>query len=538
MWGRRTMSAAYRVLVADAIAPEGLAPLRQDDRFELVERPGLAGAELAQAIAGMDAVLVRSATRITRESLALADRLIVIGRAGVGVDTIDVDAATERGVAVLTAPAGNTVSAAELTLALMLSLARHVPAADRSMRAGHWDRNRFNGSELHGKTLALLGAGRIGGEVARRARAFGMHVTAYDPFLDDARAREMGIELGALDAVLRAADVVSVHVPLNEATAGLVGESQLALLKPTAFLVNAARGGVVDERALYEALAARRIAGAALDVYEREPLPADDPLRSLENVVLTPHLGASTTEAQRGVALEIADAVRAALLEGDLTRAVNAPAVGREEMRRLRPMIELAGRLGRLGAALLDGALQRAEVRYAGGAEGALRPLAAGAMIGAMSAAVGRASVNLVNALHVAQSRGVHVDQVLAAPHGDFAEYVELRLTGAGGEARVGGALLAEGHPRLVLIGDYRVDVVPLGTLVVIRNQDAPGVIGRVGTILGEAGVNIGEYHQARLSAGGSALAAVSVDGPLPSPVLTALREIPLVLDVRQVQLD
>jgi D-3-phosphoglycerate dehydrogenase len=365
-----------------------------------------------------------------------------------------------------------------------------------------------------------------------------MHVIAYDPFLSDERAREMGLELGTLDAILRAADVVSVHVPLNEATAGLVGASQLALLKPTAFLVNAARGGVVEEGALYEALAARRIAGAALDVYEREPLAADHPLRSLDNVVLTPHLGASTTEAQHGVALEIADAVRAALLEGDLTRAVNAPAVGGEEMRRLRPMIELAERLGRLGAALVDGALRSAEVRYAGGSERALRPLAAGAMIGALSAAVGRTSVNFVNALHVAQSRGVRVDQVRAAPHRDFAEYAELRLTGAGSEVRVGGALLAEGHPRLVLIGDYRVDVVPLGTLVVIRNQDVPGVIGRVGTILGEAGVNIGEYHQARLSAGGVALAAVSVDGQLTSPVIAALRDIPLVLDVRQVQLD
>jgi D-3-phosphoglycerate dehydrogenase len=532
------MSASYRVLVADAIAPEGLAPLREDARFELVERPGLSGAALAQAMAGMDAVLVRSATKITRESLAQADRLSVIGRAGVGVDTIDVEAATERGVAVLTAPAGNTVSAAELTLALILALARHVPAADRSMRAGQWDRKSFNGTELQGKTLGLLGAGRIGGEVARRARAFGMQVAAYDPFLSEEKARAMGLELAPLEAVLRAADVVTVHVPLSEGTAGLVGPAQLAMLKPTAFVVNAARGGVVDEAALYEALRARRIAGAALDVYEREPLPADHPLRSLDNVVLTPHLGASTAEAQHGVALEIADAVRAALLEGDLSRAVNAPAVGGEEMRRLRPMIELAERLGRLGAALVDGPLRRVEVRYTGTSEQALRPLAAGAMIGALSAAVGRTSVNFVNALHVAEARGVRVEQVRTPPHGDFAEHVELRLTIGAEEARVGGALLAAGHPRLVLIGDYRVDIVPRGTLVVIRNQDVPGVIGRVGTILGDAGVNIGEYHQARLSAGGVALAAVSVDGRLEAGVIEQLKRIPVVLDVRQVGLD
>ncbi len=532
------MTARLRVLVADAIAADGLAPLRSDSRFELIEKPGLAGAALKEAIAGMDAVLVRSATKITRESLELADTLKVIGRAGVGVDTIDVDAATERGIAVLTAPAGNTISAAELTFALILALARRVPAADRSMRAGQWDRKSFNGTELQGKTLGLLGAGRIGSEVARRARAFGMRVLADDPVLTDDRARSVGLELAPLDEIMREADIISVHVPLSDATTNLIGEPQLAMMKPSAFLVNVARGGVVDERALTKALTERRIAGAALDVFSQEPLPADDPLRALDNVVLTPHLGASTVEAQHSVALEISDAVRAALLEGDLSRAVNAPAIGGAEMRKLRPMMELAERLGRLASVLVDGPVQRAEVRYSGASEQALRPLAVGAMIGALTSAVGRTSVNFVNALHVAESRGIAVDRVRAAPHGDYAEYLELRLSSAAGEARVGGALIAEGYPRLVLIGEYRVDIVPHGTLVVIRNRDVPGVIGRVGTILGNENVNIGEYHQARLTAGGEALAAVSVDGRLVPKVVEALEAIPEVLDVRQVQLD
>ena len=532
------MTARLRILVADAIAADGLAPLRSDSRFELVEKPGLSGAALADAIAGMDAVLVRSATKITRESLALADRLKVIGRAGVGVDTIDVDAATERGIAVLTAPAGNTISAAELTLALILALARRVPAADRSMRAGQWDRKSFNGTELQGKTLGLLGAGRIGSEVARRARAFGMRVLAYDPYLTEERARSIGLELAPLDEIVREADIVSVHVPLSDATTNLIGEAQLALMKPSAFVVNVARGGVVDERALFRALTDRRIAGAALDVFGQEPLPADDPLRTLDNVVLTPHLGASTVEAQHSVALEIADAVRAALLEGDLSRAVNAPAIGGAEMRKLRPMMQLAERLGQLASVLVDGPVQRAEVRYAGGSDQALRPLTVGAMIGALAMAVGRRSINFVNALHVAEARGISVDRVRAAPHRDYAEYLELRLTTAAGEARVGGALIAEGYPRLVLIGEYRVDIVPHGTLVVIRNRDVPGVIGRVGTILGNEKVNIGEYHQARLTAGGEALAAVSVDARLAPKVIEALEAIPEVLDVRQVQLD
>jgi D-3-phosphoglycerate dehydrogenase / 2-oxoglutarate reductase len=316
--------AQFDILVADAIALDALTPLSSDPRFNLTVKTGLKGDELRDAIAGADAVLVRSATKITRDSLSRADRLKVIGRAGVGVDTIDVDAATERRIPVLTAPAGNTVSAAELTMALLLALARRVPAADRSMRAGEWDRKSFNGVELYGKTLGLVGAGRIGGEVAVRARAFGMRVMVFDPFLNPDRATALGVETAALDEILERADVLSVHVPLTDETLGLIGEAQLAKLKPSAFVLNVARGGVVDEDALLKALQNKRLAGAALDVYSMEPLPADHPFRSLPNVVLTPHLGASTAEAQQNVAIEIAEAVRAALLDNDVSRAVNA----------------------------------------------------------------------------------------------------------------------------------------------------------------------------------------------------------------------
>jgi D-3-phosphoglycerate dehydrogenase len=316
--------AQFDILVADAIALDALTPLSADPRFNLTVKTGLKGDELRDAIAGADAVLVRSATKITRDSLSRADRLKVIGRAGVGVDTIDVDAATERRIPVLTAPAGNTVSAAELTMALLLALARRVPAADRSMRAGEWDRKSFNGVELYGKTLGLVGAGRIGGEVAIRARAFGMRVMVFDPFLNPDRATALGVETADLDEILERADVLSVHVPLTDETHGLIGEAQLAKLKPSAFVLNVARGGVVDEDALLKALQNKRLAGAALDVYSSEPLPADHPFRTLPNVVLTPHLGASTAEAQQNVAIEIAEAVRAALLDNDVSRAVNA----------------------------------------------------------------------------------------------------------------------------------------------------------------------------------------------------------------------
>jgi D-3-phosphoglycerate dehydrogenase len=319
-----TMPPRFDILVADAIALDALTPLSSDPRFVLTVKTGLKGDELRDAIAAADAVLVRSATKITRDSLSRADRLKVIGRAGVGVDTIDVDAATERGIPVLTAPAGNTISAAELTMALLLALARRVPAADRSMRAGEWDRKSFTGVELYGKTLGLIGAGRIGGEVAIRARAFGMKVLVSDPFLTPERIDALGVETAAFDDIIARADVLSVHVPLTSETQGLIGETQLARMKPTAFVLNVARGGVVDEAALLKALQNKKIAGAALDVYSSEPLPADHPFRSLPNVVLTPHLGASTAEAQQNVAIEIAQAVRAALLDNDLSRAVNA----------------------------------------------------------------------------------------------------------------------------------------------------------------------------------------------------------------------
>ena len=532
------MSPTFRVLVADQIALDGLAPLRDDARFELIVKPGLKGAELADAIASADAVLVRSATQITRESLSRANGLKVIGRAGVGVDTIDVDAATERGIAVLTAPAGNTISAAELTLALTLALARRVSAADRSMKAGQWDRKSFSGTELYGKTLGLIGAGRIGGEVAKRARAFGMQVVAFDPFLIADRALALGIERAELDEVLRRADVVSLHVPLTDATAGLLGERELGLMKPTAVIVNAARGGVVREDALVRALKEKRLGGAALDVYEQEPLPADHPLRSLDNVVLTPHLGASTAEAQQNVAIEIAEAVRAALVDGDLSRAVNAPGLGGDEMRRLRPLLDLADRLGMLAAALAEGGIARLEIRYAGAAANGLRLITATVVSGALSRVVGAGRVNTVNALHVASAHGIRVDQIRLDSRDMFAEQLEVRATTDAGETRVAGALLGETHPRIVRIDDFRVDMVPRGTLLVLRNQDVPGVIGRVGTVLGNAGINIAGYHQARLGAGGDALAVVSLDARVDASVLDALGKLPEVNSVRQVQLE
>jgi D-3-phosphoglycerate dehydrogenase len=532
------MSDRFRILLADKISSDGLQPLLGDPRFELFEKTGLKGDDLAQAIKGMDAVIVRSSTRITRDSLKYADRLKVVGRAGVGVDNIDVEAATERGVAVLNAPSGNTISAAELAFALLLALVRSVPRADRSMKAGEWDRKSFNGSELYGKTLGLIGAGRIGGEVARRATAFGMRVLCYDPFLTPERASALDIEPASLTDILRRADVISLHVPLTEATAGMIGPAELELVKPSAYLINAARGGVVDETALVQALNEKRLAGAALDVYAQEPLPADHPLRTAPNLVLTPHVGAATREAQQNVAIEIAEAVRAALLESDLSRAVNAPALSGEALRKVRPLLDLAQRLGTLAAALAEPPINRVEIRYAGTVDDAIRPLASATLIGVLAPVVGKAAVNFVNAIHLAETRGITVERARIGPQSDYNELIELRLASRRSETVVAGALLAEGHPRIVRIGAFHIELNPRGTLAIMRNRDVPGVIGRVGTLLGNAGVNIAEYHQARVQAGGEALAAVSMDGRLGAEQLSQLRELPEILDVKQVELD
>ncbi len=517
----------FIVLVTDKVSDRGLDPLRVDDRFQVIQIDDSSGPAFQEALEGAHGLVVRSATKVREELLAGAPELRVIGRAGVGVDNIDLDAATERGVAVMNAPAGNTVSAAELTLALILAMARKVAEADASMRSGAWERSRFKGVELRGRTLGLVGAGRIGSEVAKRCRAFGMKVVAFDPYLSAERAADLHVERAeTLDTVLSRADVLSLHVPLTDSTRGMIDAEALARMKQGAFLVNVARGGVVEEAALADALASGHLAGAALDVYGSEPLEDGSPLRSAPNLVLTPHLGASTSEAQELVATEIAEGVRAALAEGDLSRALNAPAITGETMKALMPLFALGEALGHLAFALAAGAVEEVEVRYAGESDDALEPLTAYVLVGLLRNVLG-VEVNFVSAAHLASQRDVGVARTRLSRHADYTEYVELVIGAERGDLRVAGALLGDAHPRIVRIADYHVDVIPEGTLVVLKNEDVPGVIGRVGTTLGDHGINIAGYHQARLSKGGEALAAISTDGPVDEPVRTALLELP-----------
>ncbi len=522
-----------RVVVADRLAVAGLKLLAATPEIEVLNLAGKPREELERALGGARALIVRSETRVTAELLARAPHLQVIARAGIGVDTIDVAAATRRGIVVMNAPGANTVSAAEHALGLLLALVRHIPWANEAMRRGEWDRKRFEGTELRGKTMGVVGLGRIGGHVAQLARAFGMQVVAHDPYLPPDRASELQVRLLPLEQVLQTADVVTLHVALTDQTRHLINAERLRHMKPTAVLINTARGELVDEQALADALQAKRIAGAAIDVFSVEPLPADSPLRRLDRAILTPHLAASTAEAQERVALEICTAVRDALIAGDLAGAVNVPGITGDVLRRLGPLLDLARRLGRVAVSLTDGQVRAVEVAYGGRDESALRPVLIAALSGLLSEMhVG--PVSLVNAQVIAEERGIQLARKSGTPEPGFEQTVGVRVETPRGRTRVVGALAGNGHGRVIRIDGYHVDVVPDGWMLVIRNRDVPGVIGRVGTVLGGAGINIGSYHQARRALPGEeALAAINVDQALTNGVLDELRRLPDVLEVR-----
>ena len=522
----------YRILIADPIAEAGLEILRaagmEVHLLSKEQRP-----QLARVIADYEALVVRSMTQVDEALLQAGRRLKVVGRAGIGVDNVDVAAATERGILVVNAPTANLVSATEHTFALLLALARNVPAAHTSLLAGEWIRKKFLGSELHGKILGVVGLGRIGQGVAARARAFGMSIVAYDPFLDASAARRLDVELAELDEVLAAADVVSLHTPLTDQTRDLIGAERIAMMKPGAVLVNCARGGIVDEDALLTALEEGRLGGVALDVFAVEP-PTDTRLLSHPRVVATPHIGAQTREAQARVATETAQMVLAALDGSLAVTAVNLPFRSIGGMG--EPFLALGEQLGRLASSLLGGSLLEVQVDLWGVDEEVRIPVTVAAAKGALTPFLGEA-VNFVNAEKVAADRGIEVVRSTHHQSGEYPHLVAVTLKGESGEVSVAGTVFAERDPRVVRIEGYRLEFRPKGFLLVLRNQDVPGVVGKVGTLLGEASVNIAEIHLARSPEGELAMAVVRLDGDLDSPVLGALAEIPEITQVTMVDL-
>jgi D-3-phosphoglycerate dehydrogenase len=519
-----------RVLVADQLSEGGLARLREAAEVEV--RLGQREPELVAAIGDYDALIVRSATRVTVPVLEAGRRLRVVGRAGVGVDNIDVETATRLGVLVVNAPRGNIVAAAEHTIGLMLALARNIPQADASVRRGEWERSKFTGVEIRGKTLGIVGLGNIGSEVAKRAQGLEMEVIAHDPAVPAERAERFNVRLVGLEELFRRADFISVHAPLVEGTRNLIDARILALAKPTARLVNAARGGIVDEVALCDALSGGRLAGAASDVFVREP-PSASPLLELPNFVATPHIAASTVEAQSSVAFDVAEEVLA-VLRGEVPRyAVNAPTLPPEEMAYLRPFAVLAERLAALHVQLEGGRVSQLEVEYQGElAERDVTLLTAGAIRGLLQPFT-EERVNAVNARIVAAGRGLRlVERRTPRARDGHPNGIVLRTDGH----ELAGTVLL-GEPHISRIGPFRIDLAPEGRFLVSRHQDRPGVVGRFGTILGECDINIASMRLGRAVPRGEAMMVLEVDEPVGEPVLERLRHVSGISDLRYVEL-
>ena len=513
-----------RVLIADELSPAAVAVL--EDRHILVDvQTGLSEADLAAVIGDYDGLAVRSATRVTAHVLAAADNLKVIGRAGIGVDNIDLAAATNRGVVVMNTPFGNSVTTAEHTLALMLALARRVPAADRSTRAGRWEKSRFVGTELAGKVLGLIGCGNIGAIVAERAQGLKMRVIAYDPYLAPERARDLGVEKVSFDDLLARADLISLHAPLTDSTRNLLDGAALARTKPGVRIVNCARGGLVDEAALYDAIRSGQVAGAALDVFAEEPARSS-PLFELDEVVVTPHLGASTAEAQENVAVQIAEQIADYLTTGAVVNALNLPSVSAEEAPRLRPYVKLAQQLGSFAGQLTETGLRAVTVTYAGQvARLNTQPLTAALLQGLLAPWL--ASVNTVNAPLVARERNIAVTTVHSEQVEGYQTLIRLAVETERGERTVAGTLFHEERPRVIEVNGIETEAQLGPHMLYVRNEDKPGIIGALGKTLGDAGVNIATFHLGRARPGGEAIALILIDQPLSEGLLMAICALP-----------
>jgi len=531
---KKTKAAArWRVLACDGVSEEGLAVLKADPEVEVETSPPLSPAELKEKIGSYHALVVRSQTKVTAEVLQAAKQLKVIARAGVGVDNVDVPAATQRGIVVCNSPGGNTMAATEHTWALLLSLSRNLPQADVSIKKGEWKRSQFTGVELYGKTLGVVGLGKIGSEVARRGLAFGMKVLAHDPFVSVEQAQKLGVTLAELPELLSQSDYVTLHLPLTKTTQHLINAESLAICKPGMRLINCARGGVVDEAALAEALRSGRLAGAACDVFAKEP-PEDSPLLAAPNIVLTPHLGASTQEAQVKVAVDVAEQVLEVLHDRPARSAVNAAGFAPELLELLRPYLNLAEKIGSLHSQLLEGQLVEAELTCSGElAETETAPLTMAFLKGLLGRSREEA-VNMVNARLVAESLGLTVKETRTTAVEEYASLLSARVKTEKEEHAIAGTLFGKQEGRIVRVDDYPVDFALSGHMLFTSHYDRPGVIGAVGTLLGNNKINIAAMH---VGQGDFALMVLAVDSPIPEPVIRQIDSLAHIVRSRLVEL-
>jgi D-3-phosphoglycerate dehydrogenase len=531
----------YKILIPDDLSAAGLDLLTADPQVSVDVVKKMARPELLACIGDYDALIVRSETKVNAEVIERGTRLRVVGRAGIGVDTIDVDAATRRGIIVMNTPQANTIATCEHTMAMMLALARNVAQADASLRRGEWTRSKFMGVQLMGKTLGVIGFGRIGSQVARRAQSFGMEVIAFDPYVSEETARINKVGLVDLDELLSRSDFITLHSSLNTSSRRLLDEAAIAKMKTSACIINVARGALVDIDALHQALANKKLAGAALDVFDEEPPPFDHPLFKLPNVVVTPHLGASTFEAQRDVSIQMAEQILDALHDREVRNAVNFPPIDPAALTVVRPYLVLAERLGTLQASLTEGRLTRVEVEYRGSDVAPhVKPLTVALLRGLLVPTLGRERVNYVNAPIIAAERGIAVSQALNISSSDYTNLVSCRVS-AGDDAQahtIAGVLFNGTQPRVVQIDGFVIDAVPEGLMLIVSSHDVPGVIGHIGTLLGAHHVNIAEYRLGRTSPGDRALSVLNLDSPVSDVAMKALRDLPEVIWVKQMTLS
>lgn len=524
------------VFIADPITDEGLSLIKNDSDFKVVKKTGLKEHELIKQMADVNCLLVRSETKVTLAVIEAAKNLKLIGRAGVGVDNIDRQAATSKGIVVMNVPGGNTISAAEHTMGLMLALSRNIPQANASLKAGEWQRKKFIGVELFDKTLGLIGLGRIGREVSRRAASFGMHIIAFDPFTTEEFAKNLSVRLTDLDSLLKESDYISIHTPKNEQTIGMINKKAFAKMKKNVRIINCSRGGIINEDDLIEAVESERIAGAALDVFSKEPAQ-DLPVVQMPKIIVTPHLAASTEEAQVKVAVELSRAVSDFFKKGIVRNAINFPVVDPDVLRELTPYIELSEKMGKFLGQIITGGISEIEVETLGEiSQYSISPISLAAVTGILHCILD-VEINMINASFLAKERGIKIKETKSELSKDYTNLISITITTEKNTYRIAGTLLSHGYPRIVSLNNIPMDIVPSGKMLVIQNMDQPGVIGQLGTILGKSSVNIAEMHVGRLPKSSNAITVIHIDNPVSSDIVKNLHKIKEVQSVFSVEL-
>jgi D-3-phosphoglycerate dehydrogenase len=530
---KESMYMMKKVLISDNISSRCVEILKKAG-LQVDVKTGLRPEELKAIIGEYSGLVIRSATKVTADIIEAATNLKVIGRAGSGLDNVDKIAASKKGIVVMNTPGGNTITTAEHTIAMMFSIARKIPQANASMAAGKWEKKKFMGIELFNKTLGIIGLGKIGSEVAKRAQGLGMHVIAYDPFLSEERAAEMGIAKGAIAEIMKRSDFITVHTPLTPETKGLFNAETMKTCKKGVVLINCARGGIINEKDLLDALNSGQVGGAALDVFEVEP-PVNNPLVGHEKVVCTPHLGASTEEAQENVAVAIAEQIVDYLIHGTIRNAVNFPSIPADQMSTLQPWVDLADRMGSFASQLFEDAITALTVELRGDVITMnCQPITIAAIKGMLTPILNE-TVNFVNAPFIAKERGIEVKETKNEAAGDYQALIGLKMKSATKEITVEGTLFSKKDPRIVKIDNYTVEILPEGPMLVMENNDRPGVIGNIGATLGNAGINIARMHFGRESVGGKAFSVVNIDTPATDEILDQIRKLPNILRVKAV---